>query len=310
MQTGRTAGGGITYPAIGAIVASMKRKEYEGDLPPFVILTQAKGRFSEVGFLGDAYAPLVTGGDPNAQKFIVDGIVPPGGLTKEQISERFARSGRINRVALDPEFEAAGLAARRIIEGPAAETFDLSREDKKVRERYGRTRIGQQLLSARRLVEYGVPYVSVNYNGWDSHKKHFETMRRPTAQMDQAVSALLIDLKEKGLLDKTIVWMCGEFGRVPKIDRQAPWIGGRNHFPRCFSALVAGGGFKGGQVVGVSDETTDHVKERPVTPVDFLGSICELAGIDPDDRLPNPKGFKLNVMPPASEHGRLKEIYA
>jgi hypothetical protein len=310
MQTGRTAGGGVTYPAIGAIVASMKRKNYEGDLPPFVILTEAKGRFSEVGFLGEAYAPLVTGGDPNASKFIVDGIVPPGGLTKAQIEERFARSGRINRVALDPEFEAAGLAARRIIEGPAAETFDLSREDKKVRERYGRTRIGQQLLSARRLVEYGVPYVSVNYNGWDSHKKHFETMRRPTAQMDQAVSALLIDLKEKGLLDKTIVWMCGEFGRVPKIDRQAPWIGGRNHFPRCFSALVAGGGFKGGQVVGVSDETTDHVKERPVTPVDFLGSICELAGIDPDDRLPNPKGFKLNVMPPASEHGRLKEIYA
>ena len=179
-----------------------------------------------------------------------------------------------------------------------------------MRERYGRTRIGQQLLSARRLVEYGVPYVSVNYNGWDSHKKHFETMKRPTHEMDQAVSALLTDLNEKGLLDTTIIWMCGEFGRVPKIDRQAPWNGGRNHFPRCFSALVAGGGFKGGQVVGVSDETTDHVKERPVTPVDFLGSICELAGIDPDDRLPNPKGFKLNVMPPASELGRLKEIYA
>ncbi len=310
MQTGRKAGGGVTYPALGAIVASMKKKNYEGDLPPFVILTQAKGRFSEVGFLGDAYAPLVTGGDPNASKFIVDGIVPPGGLTKEQIAERFARCGRVNRVAVDPEFEAAGEAARRIIEGPAAETFDLSREDDKVRERYGRTRIGQQLLSARRLVEYGVPYVSVNYNGWDSHKKHFETMKRPTHEMDQAVSALLTDLNEKGLLDTTIIWMCGEFGRVPKIDRQAPWNGGRNHFPRCFSALVAGGGFKGGQVVGVSDETTDHVKERPVTPVDFLGSICELAGIDPDDRLPNPKGFKLNVMPPASELGRLKEIYA
>ncbi len=310
MQTGRQAGGGVTYPALGAIVASMKKKDYEGDLPPFVILTQAKGRFSEVGFLGDAYAPLVTGGDPNAAKFIVDGIVPPGGLTKEQLAARFARCERVNRVAVDPEFEAAGAAARRIIEGPAAETFDLSREDKAMRERYGRTRIGQQLLAARRLVEYGVPYVSINYSGWDSHKKHFETMKRPTHEMDQAVSALLTDLRDKNLLDKTIVWMCGEFGRVPKIDRQAPWNGGRNHFPRCFSALVAGGGFKGGQVVGKSDETTDNVKDRPVTPVDFLGSICELAGIDPDDRLPNPKGFKLNVMPPASEIGRLKEIYA
>ena len=315
MQTGRKAGGGVTYPALGAIVASMKRKNYEGDLPPFVILTQAKGRFSEVGFLGDAYAPLVTGGDPNAKKFIVDGIVPPGGLTKEQLAERFARCERVNRVAVDPEFEAAGVDARKIIEGPAAETFGLSREDDKVRERYGRTRIGQQLLSARRLVEYGVPYVSVNYNGWDSHKKHFETMKRPTHEMDQAVSALLTDLKEKDLLDTTVIWMCGEFGRVPKIDRQAPWNGGRNHFPRCFSALVAGGGFKGGQVVGVSDETTDHVKERPVTPVDFLGSICELAGIDPDDRLPNKMWLKEygSVMDSdtkaRSQQGRLKEIY-
>jgi hypothetical protein len=258
----------------------------------------------------------VTGGDPNAKKFIVDGIVPPGGLSKEQIAERFARCGRVNRVAVDPEFEAAGEAARRIIEGPAAETFDLSREDDKVRERYGRTRIGQQLLSARRLVEYGVPYVSVNYNGWDSHKKHFETMKRPTHEMDQAVSALLTDLNEKGLLDTTIIWMCGEFGRVPKIDRQAPWNGGRNHFPRCFSALVAGGGFKGGQVVGKSDATTDNVAERPVTPVDFLGSICELAGIDPDDRLPNDKWLKeygslmdMDVKA-RSPQGRLKEIYA
>ncbi len=100
---------------------------------------------------------------------------------------------------------------------------------------------------------------------------------------------------------------------MPKVDRQPPWNGGRNHFPRCFSALVAGGGFKGGQVVGKSDETTDHWKERPVTPQDFLGSIMELAGVDPDDRLPNPKWLKEYgpVMNPAvkSQCGRLKEIY-
>ena len=107
-----------------------------------------------------------------------------------------------------------------------------------------------------------------------------------------AIAALLQDLKDHDLLDSTIVWVSGEFGRVPKVDRQAPWNGGRNHFPRCFSALVAGGGFKGGCVVGKSDETTDHVKERPVTPQDFLGSIMELAGVDPDDRLPNPKWLK------------------
>ena len=320
MQTGHVPGiEPITYPALGAIVSSMKKKDYEGELAPFVILTQAKGRFSEVGFLGDAYAPLVTGGNPNANVFEVDGIVPPGGLSLEQINARFERALRIDHLRLPKSkafdsFDLAGEAARKIITGKAAETFDLSKEDKATRERYGRTVIGQQLLAARRLVEYGTPYISVNYNGWDSHKRHFETMKRPTAEMDQAVSALLTDLKEKGLLDTTLVWMCGEFGRVPKVDRQPPWNGGRNHFPRCYSALVAGGGFKGGCVVGESDATTDHVKERPVTPIEFLGSICELAGIDPEGKLPNPKGIELNVMPlPKGKDagvGRLKEIYA
>ena len=331
MQTGRNPGGGVTFPALGALISSsrvmdakktnsvMADLRYEGDLPPFVILTGAKGRFSEVGFLGEEYAPLVTGGRAAAQTFEVDGIVPPGGLTKDAIKARFDRCARLDRLPLDDEFEAAGAAARQIILGRAAETFDLSREKEATRKRYGTTQgggyteIGQQLLAARRLVEYGVPYISINYNGWDSHKKHFETMKRPSAEMDMAVSALLTDLKERNLLDSTIVWLSGEFGRVPKVDRQPPWNGGRNHFPRCFSALVAGGGFKGGQVVGESDDTTDHVKERPVTPQDFLGSIMELAGVDPDDRLPNPKWLKEYgpVMNPKTKSacGRLKEIY-
>ena len=340
MQTGRNPGGGVTFPALGALISSSRVKGpgkgnsvmpdmlYEGDLPPFVILTSAKGRFSEVGFLGEAYAPLVTGGRASAKIFEVDGIVPPSGMypgglrpkqLKEKIQERFKRCSQIDRLPLDAEFEAAGADARSIILGKAAETFDLSREKDAVRKRYGTTQgggfteIGQQLLAARRLVEYGVPYVSINYSGWDSHKDHFRTMKRPSAEMDMAVAALLQDLKEHDLLDSTIVWLSGEFGRVPKVDRQPPWNSGRNHFPRRFSALVAGGGFKGGCVVGKSDETTDHVKERPVTPQDFLGSIMELAGVDPDDCLPNPKWLKEYgpVMNPKtkSECGRLKEIY-
>ncbi|MDD6029572.1 MAG: DUF1501 domain-containing protein [Kiritimatiellae bacterium] len=332
MQTGRNPGGGVTFPALGALISSSRVKGpglkknsvqsgmlYEGELPPFVIMTSAKGRFSEVGFLGEAYAPLVTGGRASAKQFDVDGIVAPGGLTKKQILERFERCARIDRLPPDDEFEAAGAAARNIILGRAAETFDLSREKEALRKRYGvtagggYTEIGQQLLAARRLVEYGVPYISINYGGWDSHKQHFTTMKRPSAEMDQAVAALLQDLKEHDLLDSTIVWVSGEFGRVPKIDRQPPWNNGRNHFPRCFSALVAGGGFKGGCVVGASDETTDHVKERPVTPQDFLGSIMELSGVDPDDVLPNPKWLKEYgpVMNPQTKSpcGRLKEIY-
>ena len=134
-------------------------------------------------------------------------------------------------------------------------------------------------------------------------------MKRTTGEVDQALAAFLADLKEKGLLDTTLVWMCGEFGRTPKIGWEAPWDGGRGHWSKCFSALLAGGGLKGGRVVGASDETASEVKERPVTPADFLGTICERAGIDPDGPLPNPKGLTLPVMPPPSACGRLKELY-
>jgi len=310
MQTGRNPGGGIVYPAIGATLSSMKAKEYAGDLPPYVILTQAKGRFSETGFLGDTCAPLVTGGNPNQPKFIVDGIVPPGGLSEKAVNTRFQLAAQLDRLPPDPAFDAAGEAARKLITGSAAQVFDLSRETKETRDRYGRTHFGQCLLAARRLVEYGVPYISVNHPGWDSHKRHFQTMKRTTGEVDQALAAFLTDLRDRKLLSSTLVWMCGEFGRTTKISWEPPWDGGRGHWSRCFSALVAGGGFKGGVALGASDETGSFVKERPVTPADFLGSICELAGVDPDGPLTNPQGLKLPVMPPSSELGRLKELYA
>jgi hypothetical protein len=318
MQTGRMPGGGDVYPAIGAVLAMMKsKKEYKGDLPPYVILTRAKGRFSEIGFLGDEYAPLITGGNPNASAFIVDGIVPPGGLTKENIANRFDMLKSVDTLAsvMDDgfgvfnDFKNAGIDARRIIEGDAAGTFDLSRETDEMRNAYGRNIIGQSLLAARRLVQYGVPYITVNVPGWDSHKRHFETMKRKTEDMDKAVSTLLKDLKQKGLLDSTIVWMSGEFGRTPKIDQAPPWNGGRNHHCKCFSAMVAGGGFKGGCIVGESNEFTTAVAKRPVSPQDFLGSIYELCGVDPERELPNPKRKKLSILPKSTGEGRLREIY-
>ena len=317
MQTGRLPGGGVVCPAIGAVISQAKRKDYSGDLPPYVLLTREKGRFSEVGFLGSAAAPLVTGGNPNAARFTVDGIVAPAGVTPEAAAARFDLLSELDawhpadgvNARLAQRFDAAGVEARRFSEGDAAKVFDLSQEGAEVRERYGRTDLGQSLLAARRLVEYGVPYITVNVPGWDSHKRHFETMKRKSAEMDRALAALLTDLKTKNLLDSTIVWMCGEFGRTPKIGREAPWNGGRGHYASCFSALVAGGGFKGGCVVGESDETAGHVVRRPVAPQDFLGSIYELAGVDPDGPLANKKGKKMTVLPPQSPTGRLHELY-
>jgi hypothetical protein len=318
MQTGRLPGGGEVFPAIGAVVSLAKRGGYSGDLPPYVVLTRAKGRFSEVGFLGAEAAPLVTGGRPNSARFVVDGIVPPEGITEKTAQERFDLLAQLDawrpedagNAAKAAAFDAAGREARRIADGDAAKVFDLTQETAATRDAYGRTEIGQSLLAARRLVEYGVPYITVNMQGWDSHKRHFETMKRRSGETDKAVAAFLRDLSERKLLDSTLVWMSGEFGRTPKVGWEAPWNGGRGHYARCFSALVAGGGFRGGCVVGESDATASVPVSRPVAPQDFLGSIYELCGIDPDGPMPNSKGKKLAILPPASAAGRLREIYA
>lgn len=315
MQTGREPGGGRVYPAIGAVIAMFRSKEYKGDIPPYVILTVPKGRFSEVGFLNERYSPLVTGGNPAAPRFVVDGIVPAGDFSKEELTARFELLERLDTfgkaapAGAFKEFDAAGVKARRVIEGDAAKVFDLSQESPEMRERYGRNSLGQSCLAARRLVEAGIPYITINAQGWDTHKRHFETMKTKAAEMDRATTALITDLHEKGLLDSTLIWWTGEFGRTPKVDWDAPWNGGRNHYCKCFSSMVAGGGFAGGKVVGVSDDHAETVVSRPVAPQDMLGSIYELCGIDPDGPLPNPIGLETPVLPPESKAGRLRELY-
>jgi uncharacterized protein (DUF1501 family) len=137
-------------------------------------------------------------------------------------------------------------------------------------------------------------------------------MRQRLPQMDRGMSALLQDLSGRGLLESTIVWWSGEFGRTPKVQWEAPWNGGRGHYGAVFSAVLAGGGFKGGRVVGASDATGEQVKERPVYPADLIGSLYELLGIDSDGKLPNPLGLDAHVTPTAADGvtlgGRLKEI--
>ena len=209
------------------------------------------------------------------------------------------------RIAKDHAYE--------LILGKGKDVFNLAREDDKLRDRYGRNTFGQECLAARRLVESGVPYVVINYpGGWDTHKDHFARMRQQCPSLDQGLAALLEDLSQRGLLDSTIIWCCGEFGRTPKVDWQPPWNGGRGHYGNVFSVLVAGGGFRGGHIVGSSDATASEVSERPVYPVDLLGSIYQLAGIDTAARLPHPMGLDARVLPELSEKvksgGLLTEI--
>lgn len=319
MQTGHTPGERLAYPSVGAVFALFKKSEYKGIIPPYVVLTQPQGRFSEEGFLGPLYKPFATGGDPNAQRFEVEGVVAPG-ITDDRQKSRQELLAKMNTFA-DAVRDAAEISAAEeakkrayeLILGAGKEVFDLSKEKPALRERYGRFTFGQDCLAARRMVEAGVPYVVINYpGGWDTHSNHFNTMRRQCPQLDQGLAALLADLKDRGLLDTTILWCTGEFGRSPKVDYQPPWNGGRNHYGNVFSVLVAGGGFKGGHIVGSSDAKAEEVKDRPVYPVDLLGSIYQLAGIDVNAKLPHPLGAEAYVLPQPEEKvksaGLLTEI--
>ena len=303
MQTGHKSGGRLAYPSVGAIFTLFKEKDYKGMIPPYVVLTKAAGRFSEEGFLGPKYKPFATGGDPNASRFEVSGVVARG-ITDDRQKARRELLGRMNTMgtamAANPVFvaaEEAKEAAYELILGKGKEVFDLSKESKELRDTYGRHTFGQECLAARRMVEAGVPYITISFpGGWDTHSGHFARMRRQCPQLDQGLAALLADLKDRGLLDTTIVWCTGEFGRGPKVDWQPPWNGGRNHYGKVFTVLVAGGGFKGGGVVGSSDKVGANVKDRPVYPADLLGSIYQLSGIDSTAKLPHPLGLDAYVL--------------
>jgi uncharacterized protein (DUF1501 family) len=319
MQTAHTPGERLAYPSVGAVFSLFKSPTYKGLIPPYVVLTQPQGRFSEEGFLGPKLKPFATGGDPNAQRFEVEGVVSRGIPDARQKARReLLKKMDTMGAAMDgsPQLAAAEEARKQAYElilGEGREVFDLSKENPALRDRYGRHTFGQDCLAARRMVEAGVPYIVINYpGGWDTHSNHFATMRRQCPQLDQGLAALLQDLHDRGLLESTIVWCCGEFGRGPKVDWQPPWNGGRNHYGAVFTALVAGGGFKGGQVVGESDKRAEEVKDRPVYPVDLLGSIYALGGIDANAKLPHPLGAEAHVLPLPTEGvksaGLLREI--
>ena len=320
VQTGRMPGGRLVYPAVGAVVTAFKgfEKGKESLIPPYIVLTQPQGRFSEAGFMGIKYKPFATGGDPNASRFAVEGIVAPG-ISDQQQAYRRDVLGQTDALAMalreHPEIAAAKKAEKKaydLIIGDAGKVFDLSTEKDEVRTRYGRNTFGQSCLTARRLIEKGVKYVTINQFVWDTHKEHFPAMRRLLPNFDNGVSALISELSSLGLLDSTLVWCCGEFGRTPKVAWESPWNGGRHHFGAVFSVLVAGGGFQGGQVVGASDSKGETVKDRPVYPGDLIGSIYELLGIDPEANLPHPMNEIVKATPSPEEGlklaGRLKEI--
>jgi hypothetical protein len=317
IQTGFEPGGRVVYPHIGAQLCRIAYANgYKSLISPYVVLTQLQGRFSEIGYLNSKYKPFATGGDPGQKRFMVEGIISESISEKRQL-ERKELLGQLDTLsslcsnqadiaqAIKCQEEAYGL-----ILGDGAKVFDLSKEKDDLRDRYGRNTFGQSCLTARKLVEAGSKFVTINYQGWDTHKQHFEIMRRKLPELDKGLAALITDLAEKGLLDSTIVWCGGEFGRSPKISYEPPWNGGRQHFGAVFSHLIAGGGFKGGQIVGSSDAIGENVKTRPVYPWDLINTMYQLCGVDIKSTIMHPQGFPVQIanITPTKTGGLLKEI--
>ena len=311
MQTGRLFTGGINTPHAGCALAYLRGRKT--DLPAHVILPEPMGptggnlpHGQDAGFLGKAFDPFVLNTDPSKPNFKVPDLLPP-----QQIGEaRLARRRKLREIVeetatqfensqsaelLDTNFD----AAYRIMTSPEARNaFDLSKEPKKLRDKYGNNRFGQCCLLARRLVEAGVRFVTVNtfltvFNEitWDIHGSQPFTsiagMKDIVCPMyDQAYGTLLEDLTERGLLEDTLVCNLQEFGRTPRVNP----AGGRDHWPQCWSVYFAGGGVQGGRVVGRSDSIGGYPAERPVEPAELVGTIYHSLGLDLATELPGPAG--------------------
>ncbi len=303
MITGDTSGGAVVYPSFGAVISYMKRDTYKGVLPCYISVTSANSRFNEGGFLGNQYKSFDTGGKPESSEYEVEGIVNKF-VNKERLNKRMDLLNSFESPLNKKELDSLRATNMEFIWGESREVFNLANEPDSVRKRYGNTRLGQSCLVARRLVEAGVPFVNVRTTGWDTHKKHFQKMNTALPDLDRSVSALLADLDARGLLDSTIVLLGGEFGRTPKVLWEAPWNGGRAHYGKTFSYLVAGGGFVGGKVLGATDKTGEKVVERLVRPCDLIGTVYLLMGIDPFGTLPHVSEGDLPILPSLLEKGK------
>jgi hypothetical protein len=311
MQTGRLFTGGIITPHAGCALSYLRGRR--SDLPAHVVLPEPMGptggnlpHGQDAGFLGKAYDPFALMADPSKPNFKVPDLLPPPEIGVARLERRRTMRSIVDRTVrdfeasdnarlLDSNFE----AAFRLMTSPQArDAFDLAKEPTEVRERYGMNRFGQCCLLARRLIEAGVRFVTVNtfltvFNEitWDIHGSNpftsIEGMKDIVAPMyDQAYTALIEDLNQRGLLENTLVCNLAEFGRTPRVNP----AGGRDHWPQCWTVYFAGGGVQGGRVVGMSDRIGGVPAERPVEPPEIVATIYRSLGLDLETKLPGPQG--------------------
>jgi hypothetical protein len=299
LHTGYAPSGGVVHPGFGAI-AARELGQADFDLPHFVSI---QGPSIGPSFLGVQYAPFIVN-DPNRPP---DNLATPVsgsrlqrrlGLLKE-LEGPFARSGAADQVR---DHQTLYEETSHLVLSPRVKGFDLSAEPDKVREAYGRTPFGQGCLLARRLIETGVTFVEVQSTGWDTHGSELASLKKLIPPVDQGTAALLTDLKVRGLLESTLVIWMGEFGRSPRINLTA----GRDHFPTAFNVALAGGGIKGGQVIGATNQLGTEVALRPVTVPDLFCTFCQALGIPPRKENQSNVGRPLKIV----EGGRVvQEVF-
>ena len=284
-------------PSSGSIAAKLRGPNKPG-VPPYIALPNPP-QFGGPAYLGPGFSAFGVEGDPT-RNVRVRNLEPPGGVSFDRLEDRrhlLSRLDRMNR-RRDASGTMEGLdqfAARayEMVTGPAARrAFDLSKVDPRLRDRYGRTRLGQSLLLARRLVEAGVTFVTVNDGGWDHHGQVFQSCRNQVPPLDQAIAALVQDLCASGLDRRVLVVVWGEFGRTPRINGGQ----GRDHWPGAMSALVAGGGLRMGQVIGATTRKGESPVERAVGPEDLLQTVYHVLGIDPSTEFRNEAGRPMPVL--------------
>jgi hypothetical protein len=332
MRTGRLPGGPIQYPTLGSFV-SKELARPDAELPSYVSV--APFRFLspaayESGFLGPQFSPLIVGETglnlgPQQQQdtgraLKVQDLDPPAGVglkraaTRIQLLDEMEQEFLAERDALPAlSHRTAYQRAVTLMRSKAVKAFDLDDEPKELRDRYGRNLFGQGCLLARRLVEQGVPFVEVTLAGvqggmalgWDTHQDNFNNVRRLCEVLDPAWATLMEDLKQRGLLDTTlIVWM-GEFGRTPKIAKER---NGRDHWANSWTTVLAGGGIRGGQVVGKTSKDGMEVEERKVSVPDLLGTVCQALGLDSQKQNASNVGRPIRLVEPTAKP--IKEVLA
>lgn len=298
MFTGYKPSPALSYPSFGAVISH----EYgpRNNLPPYICIPNVPNEYAGTGYLPSSYGGFALGSDPARDNFKVRDLDLAGGVDEARFVRRKSALELVNKtftgsVAAD-NVDAMSTFYQRaydLLDSPAAkQAFDIEKEDAAVRDRYGRHEAGQRLLMARRLVEAGTRLVTLTYGGWDMHQNITGAIRGTMPPLDAALAVLIDDLSERGLLDTTLVMVSSEFGRTPKINADA----GRDHWPKVFSVMLAGGGIKPGMIYGASDATAAEPEQDPVSPADLAATMYRLMGIVSDKELMAPGDRPIEIV--------------